>query len=98
MNGMLYPEFNFVESNGQDPYKVPDHIEKLLSKINKYLIQEVDQILTDNSDIVKLTSEKIQEFGSINGEDISNIFETLGKTHLIQSIGTNQFYNHIATY
>jgi ATP-dependent Zn protease len=98
MNGMLYPEFNFVESNGQEQQKVPEHIEKLLSKINKYLIQEVDQILTDNSDIIKLTAEKIQESGSINGQDIFNIFESIGKTHLIQSIGTNQFYNHIATY
>jgi SpoVK/Ycf46/Vps4 family AAA+-type ATPase len=98
MNGMLYPEFNFVESNGQESQKVPEHIEKLLSKINKYLIQEVDQILTDNSDIVKLTAEKIQESGSINGQDIFNIFESTGKTHLIQSIGTNQFYNHISTY
>ncbi len=98
MNGMLYPEFNLVESNGQESQKVPEHIEKLLSKINKYLIQEVDQILIDNTDIVNLTAEKIQEFGSINGQDITNIFETLGKTHLIQSIGTSQYYNHIATY
>jgi ATP-dependent Zn protease len=101
MNGMIYPEFNYVESNGyngQEALKVPEHIEKILSKINKYLIQEVDQILIANSDIVKLTAEKIQEFGSICGQDITNIFETNGKTHLIQSIGTEQYYKYIGTF
>ncbi len=101
MNGMIYPEFNYVETNGyngQEPQKIPEHIEKILSKINKYLIQEVDQILIENSDIVKLTAEKIQELGSINNQDITNIFESTGKTHLIQSIGTDQFYKHIGTF
>jgi ATP-dependent Zn protease len=98
MNGMIYPEFNFVESTSHESSKVPEHIEKILSKINKYLIEQVDKILKDNSDIINITAEKIQELGSINGDDIKNIFESNGKTDIIQSFDINSIYNQIVNF
>lgn len=94
MNGMIYPEYNFVEISN-DTSKVPENIEKILIKINKLLIEEVMSILESNSDIINIISKNIQEFGSITGKDITNIFENEGKIELIQSVDINKIYDKI---
>ncbi len=94
MHGMLYSEFNFVESE-RDTNKVPDYIEKILNKINKYLIEKVDMILTEHKDIMRKTANAINEFGSITGDDIKKYFEDCEKNHLIQSFDINSVYEDV---
>jgi cell division protease FtsH len=94
LHGMLYPEFNFVEKTNEQ-VKVPDHIEKILNKINKYLIEKVNHYLIEQEDIMKKTAKAINEFGSITGDDITKIFEDSGKKEIIQSIDIQDIYENI---
>jgi cell division protease FtsH len=94
LHGMLYPEFNFVEKTNEQ-VKVPDHIEKILNKINKYLIEKVKNYLTEQKDIIDKTAKAINEFGSITGDDITKIFEDSGKKEIIQSIDIQDIYENI---
>lgn len=94
MHGMLYSEFNFVDSKYESE-KVPDYIEKILNKINKYLIEKVSGYLTEHKDLMEKTATAINEFGSITGDDITKIFEDLGKKDIIQSIGVMDIYENI---
>lgn len=94
MNGMIYPEYNYIDLLNETS-KVPEHIENILSKINKLLIEEVKCILELNSDIIHIVSEKIQEFGSIIGKDITDVYESKDKQHLIQSIDVLKVYKKI---
>ncbi len=41
------------------------------------------------------TATVINEFGSITGDDITKIFEDLGKKDIIQSIGVTDIYESI---
>ncbi len=94
LNGMLYSEYNFVE-NPHESSKVPEYIEKLINKINKYLIEKVTEYLTLHKDLMEKTANSINEFGSITGDDIKNTFEELGKLDLIQSIDVYEIYEKI---
>ncbi len=94
LNGMLYSEYNFVDSV-YETSKVPEYIEKILNKINKYLIDTVSEILTNHKDVVEGTAKAINEFGSITGDDIKKIFVDFDKESKIQTIDVKHIYDNI---
>jgi cell division protease FtsH len=94
LNGMLYSEYNFVDSV-YETGKVPEYIEKILNKINKYLIDTVSDYLTNYRDVVEGTAKAINEFGSITGDDIKKIFVDLEKESEIQTIDVKHIYDRI---
>jgi ATP-dependent Zn protease len=64
MNGMMFPEYNFVENSSKDD-KVPEYVENKLITINKIILRQVENLLISSKDIVYKTAEKIMEFDSI---------------------------------
>ena len=97
MNGMIVPEYNFVErSNKED--KIPEYIEKQIISINKIILCEVDNLLKTSSSIVDKTAEKIMEFGSIISDDIDEIFKLESKSNLISSYDIMKIYDLIIHY
>ena len=92
MNGMIVPEYNFVENSNKDD-KIPEYVEKQLISINKVILEEVENLLNISSDIVNKTAEKIMEFGSIISNDIDEIFKSESKENLIGSYNITKIYN-----
>ena len=93
MNGMIIPEYNFIDySNHSNNNKItlPDNIEKKLININKIILEQVENLLKISSIIVNETAEKIIEFGSIVSDDIDKIFveESLEELIGFYDIGT----------
>jgi ATP-dependent Zn protease len=94
MNGMLYPQFNYVD-NTHETSKVPESVEKILGKINLYLIDKVSTSLKENSDIINKVSGMIVENGSITGDDIKKVFEDNEKSDVIQSVSIIEIYKYL---
>lgn len=94
LNGMLFSEYNFVDSV-HDTNKVPEYIEKILNKINKYLIDKVSEYLTQYKDVVESTAKSINEFGSITGDDIKKIFMDLNRESEIQTVDVKIIFDNI---
>ena len=107
MNGMLIPEYNYVNDpinnyNNYDNYdnyddkdKVPEHIEKIFNKINKFLIDKINIYLTENKQIIDSVANLIIDNGSINCDDITNIFVDQDKCDIIYSIDIITIKNDI---
>jgi len=49
MNRMLIPEYNFVEPDGKENYKIPEYIECKLTIINKKILYQVEKLLNEYS-------------------------------------------------
>ena len=95
MNGMIFEEYNYVESSLSDDKKVPEFIEKYMQKINKMIIEKVNSYLYENKIVVDETAELIMERNSITGEDIKNIFIKNGLEKNIQHIDIKIIYDEI---
>jgi ATP-dependent Zn protease len=83
MNGMLIPEYNYID-NMKEETKMPEHIEKIFNSINKIFLEQVDFLFRKYSIIIDQTAEKIISDGSIISDDIFEIFK---KNDEEQSIG-----------
>jgi ATP-dependent Zn protease len=97
MNGMIIPEYNFVGGstvNSDD--KIPEHIEKILVKINKIILEQISKLFEDNSQIIYFVAEKIVENSSIVSEDIYEIFKTTNKENSIGSYDINLLIEEIS--
>jgi ATP-dependent Zn protease len=94
MNGMIIPEYNFVENSNKDE-KIPEYIEKKIISINKIILNKIKNILELNSILVHKTAEKLIEFNSITSDDINEIFKNTSQEHLINSYDiTTSIYNN----
>jgi cell division protease FtsH len=72
LNGMLVPEINLISDTNED--KIPENVEKIMSKINSYLIKKIELELKFHEKIVSETAELIILNSSITGDDIEQIF------------------------
>ena len=81
MNGMLIPQYNYVGIH--EDTKLPDKIDSLLNQINKEILNQINILMQQNSEIFVQTAEKIEELGSIIGEDIIDIFTSTNCTNTI---------------
>ncbi len=97
MNGMLYPKFNYID-NVYETTKVPEPVEKILGKINTYLIDIITSNLKNNSDIIEKVSEMIVENGSITGDDIMEVFISSDKKDIVQSLSIKEIYDQIINF
>lgn len=97
MNGMIVPEYNFVEYSSSQNDKVPEYIEKEIIRINKIILDKVEELLNTSSDIVNKTAEKIVEFGSIISDDIDEIFNEESKKSLIGSYDIKNLLDEITS-
>ena len=89
LNGMLLPDVNLIGHTGDDKNSLPEYIEKILRKINNYIVNQIEQIFNEVRPIIIETSEQIVLNNSINGDDISNIFNKLDLDSRIHSIDIN---------
>ena len=91
LNGMLILENNYIDY-GEKDLKLTQPMEEHLKKINKIIIDEINLLLNNNSDIVHKISNMIMEHGSIISDDIYEIF----KTHNVEEkIGSYNISNVI---
>jgi cell division protease FtsH len=95
MNGMIVPEYNFVENSSKDNDKIPEYIEKQLIKINKIILAEVENLLKSSSEVVHGTADKIIDLSSIMSEDIDEIFKNKCLENLINSYDISKIYDLI---
>ena len=95
MNGMLVLENNYIEPEGEKDTKPNETIETQLRSINKIVIQEVEILLNDNSEIVHVVSNMILECGSITSNDIYQIFKTNNANEKIGSYKISKIINEI---
>lgn len=95
MNGMIVPEYNFVENSDKQNDKIPEYIEKKLIEINKIILAEVENLLKSSSEVIHLTAEKIIEFSSITSEDIDETFKNKCLENLINSYDITKIYDLI---
>ena len=93
LNGMLIPEINLISDNNND--KVPENIEKILVKINFYLIKRIELELKSNKQIIIETAELIVLNGSITGDDISQIFDKNNMNKCIHSVNIETIIDEI---
>lgn len=94
MNGMIIPEYNFIEKDHFNN-KIPEYIETKLININKIILIQVENLLNLSDIIVHKTANKIIEMGSINSDDIDEIFKQESKEDLINSYNIIQIYDLI---
>lgn len=94
LNGMLIPEINLI-SEVENNDKVPDHIEKILVKINSYLIQKIESELKLCGRVITKTAELIVLNGSITGDDITSIFDKYNMKECIHSISIEDVIEEI---
>lgn len=98
MNGMIVPEYNFIENNKYQTRsndKIPEYIETKLMNINKIILTQVENLLKSADVIVHKTADKIIQLGSINSDDIDEIFKQESKEDLINSYDIMQIYGLI---
>ena len=95
MNGMIFEEYNYIDNSLSDDKKVPEFIEKYMQKINKMIIEKVNNYLCENKIIVDKTADLIMERNSITGEDIKNIFNENNLEKNIQQIDIKIIYDEI---
>jgi cell division protease FtsH len=93
LNGMLIPEINLISDNNDD--KVPENVEKILVKINSYLLKRIELELKSNKQIIIETAELIILDGSITGDDISKIFEKNNMIEYIHSVNIETIIDEI---
>lgn len=84
LNGMLIPEINLISDTNEE--KIPENIEKIMSKINSYLIRKIELELKFHEKIVSETAELIVLNGSITGDNIEQIFIKNNMSEYIHSI------------
>jgi cell division protease FtsH len=93
LNGMLVPEINLISDNNDD--KVPENVEKILVKINSYLLKRIELELKSNKQIITETAELIILNGSITGDDIYKIFEKNNMIECIHSVNIETIIDEI---
>lgn len=94
MNGMIIPEYNFIDQNVKDN-KLPEYVEKHLININKIILEEIEILLISSSEILHKTAEKIIENCSITSDEIDEIFKLESKQNLIGSYDIKKIYDII---
>lgn len=92
MNGMLVLENNYIELDEGKNIKPNETIEAQLKSINKIVINEIETLLSNNSEIVHDISNMIIECGSITSDDIYEIFK---KNNANEKIGSYDIYKII---
>lgn len=96
LGGMLVPEYNLLEydntGNASFNTKMPEYIEKEIFQLNKIILEQVEKLLRDNSDIIIDTANKIIEYGSITYDDIDVIFAQNNKKEYIGSYDIGNLY------
>ena len=94
LNGMLVPENNYIDFDSKDS-KLNDQMESQLKRINKIIINEIESLLKDNSEIVHWVSNMIIEYGSITSDDIYDMFKNNNMSNKIGSYDISFIKNKI---
>jgi ATP-dependent Zn protease len=96
MNGMLIPELNLINTDiYTSDNKIPKEIDSIMSKINKYLLEIIEEQFNLHADIINKVQELIVMEGSITGDDIQKIFESNNKQSYIHSIDIEEIIQKI---
>ena len=95
MNGMLIPEYNFVEQANYNEQKVPEYVETKIKIINKKILNKINDLLNEFAILIHETANKIIENNSILGDDITNIFKSNNFEDKINFYDITELYNEL---
>ena len=95
MNGMLIEEYNYVEDIHSKENKVPEEVEKIMSKVNKFIINQIYKLFDEYKMIMDDVADIIFNDGSTTDDGIKQIFQKYNLENKIQNIDIKDIHKLI---
>ena len=95
MNGMLIEEYNYVEDVHSKENKVPEEVEKIMNKVNKFIINKIYKLYDEYKMIMDDVADVIFNDGSTTDDGIKEIFQKYNLQDKIQNLDIRDIHKQI---